>query len=166
MWHAALVLGLCLFAILYYLINVTGIINLPQNFWQEGRGALWKLAVGGFWDADSLQKLVGAGPDCFAEYLHNGFQTATVINRNGYWAGATFANAHNEWLNQLVNIGILGLFCYISIFVVAIKRYRGMLLGVLAVGLYFINSLVSFQQVMNAPFLFLVLGICENKQQG
>lgn len=148
-----------------FVICVTVIIlGLPEDFWKEGRGALWKLAWSGFLHADGLQKLVGAGPDCFAEYLHNGVQTSIVIHSSGHWSGAIFANAHNEWLNQLVNIGLLGAVCYLSIFVAAIKRYRGMLFGVLAVGLYFVNSLVSFQQVMNAPFLFLVLGLCENRK--
>lgn len=160
------VIVICLLVIIVLIINAAEEISLPEDFWQEGRGALWKLAWGGFLNAGALQKLIGAGPDCFAEYLHNGFQTSTVIHSSGHWNGAIFANAHNEWLNQLVNIGLLGTACYLSIFVTAIKRYRGMLLGVLAVVLYFVNSLVSFQQVMNAPFLFLVLGLCENKRLG
>jgi hypothetical protein len=36
-----------------------------------------------------------------------------------------------------------------------------MLMGELALTIYFVNSMVSFQQVMNAPLLFLMLGICE-----
>lgn len=159
---AAPVIVICLAVIILLIIIAAEEIRLPEYFWQEGRGALWKLAWSGFLNAGGLQKLIGAGPDCFAEYLHNGFQTSTVIHSSGHWNGAIFANAHNEWLNQLVNIGFLGAACYLGIFVTAIRRYRGMLLGVLAVGLYFVNSLVSFQQVMNAPFLFLVLGLCEN----
>lgn len=158
---------LIIMIVLIMLLGLTGVAlgrtDLPEDFWQEGRGALWKLAWSGFSDANGLQKIVGAGPDCFAEYLHNGFQTGTVIHTSGHWEGAVFANAHNEWLNQLVNIGILGTACYLGVFVTAIKRYRGILVGVLAAGLYFMNSLVSFQQVLNAPFLFLVLGLCENK---
>lgn len=164
-WYVALPAGVCLTVCFILFTGLTGRNGILQDFWQEGRGALWKLAGCGFLKADILQKLVGAGPDCFAEYLHNGFRTSTVINTNGHWAGVTFANAHNEWLNHLVNMGILGVICYAGIFVTAMKRYRGMLLGMLAVGLYFVNSLVSFQQVMNAPLLFLVLGFCENKRQ-
>lgn len=33
--------------------------------------------------------------------------------------------------------------------------------GVLALSMYGVHSLVSFQQVLNAPLLFLVLGLCE-----
>lgn len=33
--------------------------------------------------------------------------------------------------------------------------------GVLALSMYGVHSLVSFQQVLNAPLLFLTLGLCE-----
>lgn len=125
--------------------------------WGSGRGALWRTAWKGFAEAPLGQKLIGAGPDCFAEVLD------TVMDESGRWAGAVYANAHNEWLNQLVNIGILGTVCYMGIFLSGWKRYRGCRLGVFAICIYWVHSLVSFQQVLNAPLLFLVLGICESR---
>lgn len=36
-------------------------------------------------------------------------------------------------------------------------------LGPLAIAMYGIHSLISFQQVLNTPLLFLVLGVCEQR---
>lgn len=129
---------------------------------ETGRAAIWRAALEGFCHAPFLQKIIGAGPDCFAEYIYS----LTDINlpevTEGFWRGVIFANAHNEWLNQLINIGIVGVVTYAGIFVSAAKRYRGMLAGLLVIALYFLNSLVSFQQVMNAPILFLLFGLFES----
>lgn len=128
--------------------------------WGSGRGILWRLAWEGFLQADWSGKFIGAGPDCFAEYLTE-IGKPPIITDEDYWANAIFANAHNEWLNHLVNLGILGVGCYAGIFVAAFKRYRGMMLAVLVLAMYGVHSLVSFQQVLNTPMLFAVLGLCE-----
>lgn len=126
-----------------------------------GRAAIWRAALEGFSQAPFMQKITGAGPDCFAEYIYSLTDINLPAATEGYWKGVIFANAHNEWLNQLVNTGIAGVCAYAGIFVCAAKRYRGMPAGLLVIILYFLNSLVSFQQVMNAPMLFLMLGLCE-----
>ncbi|MCM1567863.1 MAG: O-antigen ligase family protein [Roseburia sp.] len=130
----------------------------PDMDWGNGRGTLWKRAWWGFLRGDLGQKLLGAGPDCFGEVLY----TANIME-DGHWQGAIFANAHNEWLNQLINLGVLGTVSYFAIFAGSLWRYRRMLLGVLTVVLYGAVSLFSFQQVMNAPYLFLILGLCESR---
>lgn len=133
--------------------------------WGSGRGGLWQAAWTGFGEADLLRKIIGFGPDCFAEYIYATPELSELIQMEDHWADSIFANAHNEWLNLLVNGGVIGVAAYLSIFVSALKRYRGMMLGVMVLLLYGINSLFSFQQVMSTPFLFLVLGICENKHR-
>lgn len=133
------------------------------GFWGSGRGGLWAAAWKGFTEAGWLQKLIGAGPDCFAEYLYQLLPASAIYSTEGQWQNAVFANAHNEWLNHLVNFGILGTVAYAGIFVSALKRYQGMLLGIFVIALYGIASLTGFQQVLNTPLLFLVLGLCENR---
>ena len=135
---------------------------MSMEQWGSGRGILWSMALQAFGNADFMNKLFGAGPDCFAQYCAD-IGLNTMIMDEGYWANSIFVNAHNEWLNHLVNIGLLGMLSYFGIFVCGIKRYRGMLLGLLVLTMYGANSLFSFQQVMNTPLLFLVIGICENK---
>ena len=156
-------LGMMLLALLaalagsvWYLSGLSG-----SAAWISGRGALWQLSWQGFLRGDWKQKLLGAGPDCFAQYIYSTFTPAELPTVEGYWAQATFANAHNQWLNHLVNTGLLGLTCVLAIFSAALKRYRGYLPGILALAMYGANSLVSFQQVLSTPLFFLMLGICE-----
>lgn len=131
-----------------------------SDAWGSGRGILWRLAWDGFLGADWKGKLIGAGPDCFKDYL-NSLGMSTVITEEGRWANSVFVNAHNEWLNHLVNLGLVGVACYAGIFIGAWRRYRGMMLAMLMLSMYGVHSLVSFQQVLNTPLLFAALGICE-----
>lgn len=129
--------------------------------WGSDRGGLWRLALEGFVQADWGQKLLGAGPDCFAEYIYSTLPVTEYFQAHGHWATAVFTNAHNEWLSTLINLGILGTLAYLGIFLAAWKRYQGIFMGRLVLILYGVHSLVSFQQVLNAPVLFALLGLCE-----
>lgn len=138
--------------------------GLPAgSAWGSGRGGLWQAAWQGFCQMNLRQKLFGVGPDCFAEYIYSNPALEGLIQMQDHWSGAVFANAHNEWLNILVNGGLVGFVAYLTLFICAFRRYRGMMLGVMVLILYGINSVFSFQQVMSTPLLFLVLGMCESK---
>ncbi len=50
---------------------------------------------------------------------------------------------------------------YGAVFLTALRTYRRNFLAVLLLLTYGIHSLISFQQVLNAPFFSLVLGVCE-----
>ena len=140
----------------WYLSRLVG-----SEGWVSGRGALWRLSWQGFLRGSWKQKLLGAGPDCFAEYIYSTFAPSELPVVEGHWAQAAFANAHNQWLNHLVNTGLLGLTCAVSVFIVSYKRYQRYLPGILALSMYGMNSLVSFQQVLSTPLFFLMLGLCE-----
>lgn len=157
-WMGTVILSAAVLAVgaALYLARISG-----SEGWVNGRGSLWKIAWQGFLRGDWKQKLLGAGPDCFAEYVYSVFSPQELISTEGYWAEAVFANAHNQWLNHLVNTGILGACSAAALFVAAIRRYRLSLPGMLAVIMYGVNSLVSFQQVLSTPLFFLMLGICE-----
>lgn len=135
------------------------------TLWGNGRGMLWKVSWKGFLQNGGIQKLLGVGPDCFAEYIYSSFSSAELPALEGKWRDAVFANAHNEWLNQLVNLGIMGTGVYLGIFLAGVRRYRHRLAGVLAIGLYLAASLTGFQQVLSTPFLFLLLGLCESAER-
>ena len=141
--------------------------------WGSGRGVLWKLAIKGFFQNDFVGKLFGVGPDCFAEYVYSTFPPEELLTLGGRWAGAVYANAHNEWLNHLVNLGIMGTGCYLAVFAAGIGRCRKAALrqggekriavaGILAILLYGVVSCTCFQQCLSTPFLFTVLGLCES----
>lgn len=143
----------------------------------NGRGLLWRIAVQGFRETDLKGKLLGAGPDCYAEAVFNRLGAGTDVWKGERWEHAVFTNAHNEFLSQLCNVGILGTVSYIAVFLTGLWRYgRGcaedqgrspdtcyLWIGLLAIAMYGAHSLISFQQVLNAPLLFLVLGICEER---
>ena len=160
--QAVISIGICsgIVILLYGLWKLSGTDFVT---WGSGRGGLWKAAWLGFCRGDLQQKLLGAGSDCFGKYIYTLPEAVQWIRSEGYWENAVFANAHNEVLTQLINLGLVGTLAYLSIFVCGLKRYRGMLLGILAIGMYGINALVGFQQVMNGSLLFLILGICENR---
>lgn len=142
------------------------LIRQPAGeMWGSGRGALWRISLEGFLRNDPLGKLVGVGPDCFAEYIYSSFSGDVLSFQEGRWAGSVYANAHNEWLNHLVNLGIMGTGCYMGIFVSGAIRCRGYLPGILALALYGAASLTGFQQCLSTPLFFLVLGLCENRMR-
>ena len=158
LWLGLVILGTAALAVggIVYLWRLSG-----SEAWINGRGALWRLSLQGFWRGDWKQKLFGAGPDCFAEYIYSTFAPSELFAQEGYWANAVFANAHNQWLNHLVNMGLLGVGCAVGMAIAAVRRYRKSLPGVLVLALYGVSSLVSFQQVMSTPLFFIMLGICE-----
>lgn len=142
-------------------ILVFALFGSFEGGWGNGRGALWSITLQAFWQNDVLQKLFGVGPDCFAEYIYSAFAGGKLPVLEGRWAGTIFANAHNEWLNHLLNLGVAGVVCYLGIFVSGLSRYRRYLPGLLALVLYGTVSLTGFQQVLSTPLLFLTLGIAE-----
>lgn len=87
--------------------------------------------------------------------------------------GARLTNAHNEWLTVLVNQGILGLICYGGIFTSAVFRYiylaekncenskKYMYIFGISAFAYMIHNIVSFQQILSTPFIFLMMGMGE-----
>ncbi len=138
----------------------------------SGRGLLWRVALEGFDLAGWKDKLLGAGPDCYAEAVFNRLAAGTDVWNGEHWEGAIFTNAHNEILSQLINVGIMGTVSYLAIFFAGLLRYCGnrnssgglwyvRWLGVLAIAMYGAHGLISFQQVLNAPILFVTLGLCE-----
>lgn len=139
--------------------------------WGSARGATWSAGVEIYKNMHGWKKLIGVGPDCFAMYLYTLPDLAkSVIKQFG---GARLTNAHNEWLTVLVNEGLFGLLSYASIFVSAIVRYiycaekaqddrkKYLYIFGLSAFAYTIHNIVSFQQILSTPFIFLMLGMGE-----
>ena len=147
--------------VIWYILKQQG-----SNFaeWGNSRGRLWQMAWQGFCQGDLRQKLLGSGPDCFSGYLGQVLPGGTVLFDKGYFADSIFTNAHNEWLTTLINMGVLGVLAYAAVFFTAFRKYRGNFMTIMLFFTYGLHSLISFQQVLNAPFLFLLLGVCEAGQ--
>lgn len=173
---ALIAAGLIAGAALFLLLFRRGI----DDSFGSGRGFLWRIAIESFKQADWKDKLIGAGPECYAETVFNRLRGNTNVWEGDHWEYAVFTNAHNEMLNHLCNIGILGTASYLAIFLTGLYRYGncrerkkkkefsgipGVWLGVLVIAMYGIHSLISFQQVLNTPLLFLALGLCEREMR-
>ncbi len=150
--------------------GVAGLADVPffifNDTWANYRGATWTDGVLAFLSLTPFHKLAGIGPDCFAAWLY----TVPELSERAYaqFGSSRLTNAHNEWLTMLVNQGILGLLCYAGIFCSAftnfVKKARirpALYLFAAAVLGYTVHNMVSFQQVLNAPFVFMILGIGE-----
>jgi DNA polymerase-3 subunit alpha (Gram-positive type) len=148
--------------IIWYILKLQG-----SDFaeWGNRRGMLWQMAWQGFCRGDLKQKLLGVGPDCFAAYLEQVLPGGTVLFDKGYFADSIFTNAHNEWLTTLINLGALGTTAYAAVFLTALRKYRRNSMAIMLLFTYGMHSLISFQQVLNTPFFFLLLGVCEAEQR-
>lgn len=139
--------------------------------WGNARGATWAAGAEVYKNMHGVDKLIGVGPDCFAMYLYTLPDLAERMASQ--FDGARLTNAHNEWLTVLVNQGILGLISYGGIFVSAFVRYlyygekmpgrrkRYLYIFGISVFAYTIHNMVSFQQILSTPFIFLMLGMGE-----
>ena len=132
--------------------------------WGNGRGRIWRFSVKIFSEESLGHKLFGVGPDCFNSYVNAYYGEEEVL----MWGDKLLTNAHNEWLNILINAGLLGAAAYIGIYVTAIGRcfqnHRQdiFLAGIVAACMsYMCYNFFCYQQVLCTPFIFILMGIGE-----
>ncbi len=160
-------------------LSVTGIFPREGSGWQErlagliwswdnGRRIIWTLCAGAFAAYPPFRKLFGCGPDLLGYHLEtcHGELVRTV------WGDAVLRNAHNEWLNGLMNYGILGGGAYLFIFAAAVvrsvknrERQPALLAVAAAVLAYMAHDFFCFQQTVCAPLIFILIGCAENLLQ-
>ncbi len=117
-WGILLLLSILSFMILLYIANSgrpLGVLEPYRNVlvlsdtWGTGRGMNWKFGMQYFIKKmDLLQKLIGMGPESYYAVTMDNFFQQMVEAEYG-----VFDAAHNEYLNYLVTIGILGLLFYL-----------------------------------------------------
>ena len=133
--------------------------------WGSARGGTWAAGARCFWEADFLHKIFGVGPDCLYAFLSNEGSVGLQMMVNDRFGGNRLTNAHNEWLTTLINLGVLGTAAYAAVFLTALRKYRRNSMAIMLLFTYGMHSLISFQQVLNTPFFFLLLGVCEAEQR-
>ena len=139
---------------------------LFREDWGNGRGTAWNCSIEAYQELDMLHKMFGVGPDCFAAYIYQQPSLAARLVRR--FGTERLTNAHNEGLSILLNTGAFGLLFYMGFVISALVRYskkagKQPLLYVCAVSLlaYTAHNMVSFQQVLSTPYLFILLGMGE-----
>ena len=130
--------------------------------WGNGRGGTWAFSFQMFKDMDLWHKLFGVGPDGYAPYAYTLYQSRLAE----MWGERTLTNAHNEWMNAVINYGVYGAAAYIGIFITAIVNFakeqvkQPVMTGLIAcVVSYMCHNFFCYQQVCCTPFVFLIIGV-------
>lgn len=142
-------------------------IFLFDGHWGSARGATWRDGFAIYRTFSWRERLFGAGQDCFAAYGYSVPELSARLSEE--WPNSRLTNAHNECITHLVNVGIFGMLAFIGIFASSFKRLlekakKEPLCYVFAASLlsYFIHNQFSFAQVLNVPFVYMMLGLGES----
>ena len=89
-----------------------------SDTWGTGRGINWRFAWEFFTQKSSfLDKLIGNGPDTYYIITMDNFKH--LMKDAGY---GIFDSAHNEYLECLVTIGVLGTIAYLSLLATSLRQ--------------------------------------------
>lgn len=130
--------------------------------WGNGRGRTWAFSIQMYKGMDFGHKLFGVGPDGYAPYAYKLYSSRL----EEMWGSRTLTNAHNEWLNALINFGLFGAIAYIGIFVSACRQFvkvqmeKPIVVGFMAcIVSYICHNLFCYQTVCCTPYIFMLMGI-------
>lgn len=143
-----------------------------NEYWGNGRGKTWMFSVKMFKDMSITNKLFGVGPDGYAPYAYASYSEQLAQ----MWGELKLTNAHNEWLNALINYGIIGVISYIGIFISAIvsfiknvKKEPILICFTTTIVSYMCHNFFCYQTVCCTPFVFILIGIgayiCRKKKR-
>lgn len=171
---AGIFVGLCAAAVLFVFIyfsfidkttdlgSLTKYLRLDDK-WGTHRGYAWIRSIILFKDGGLKNILVGTGPDTFGQVIKAVYRD-DMIKRHG----KVFDTAHNEYLQYLLTIGILGLLSYmlalVSLIVRCIKRCRNntaLIMVVAVIVSYCAQALFNLATPIVTPYIFIFFGIGE-----
>lgn len=130
-----------------------------SDTWGTGRGINWRFAWEYFTrDASFLKKLIGYGPDTY--YIITMDRYKHAMRDAGY---GIFDSAHNEYIEYIVTIGILGTIAYLSLLVTSLRQMFEKPLNPLAVACgfgilaYAVQAVVNIAIPITTPVLMMLL---------
>ena len=149
-------------------LRTYGYLRLNDS-WGNNRGGIYRAGVISFirFALDHPYVwLFGAGPDQYANMIFTYNYEELVIERSTVFVSC----AHNEFLNTLCNYGILGFISFYGFwyFVIFDKKRENTLFNrmcICAIICYLVNSFVSIQQIVGAPYLFIVAGMLQSNAE-
>ena len=132
--------------------------NISKEF-GSNRVRIWTRSLELF----SEQPLLGSGPNTVLQRMDITFERYSPLK--GDYVYTSVDNSHNEYLNLLVNLGLLGLVPFIlaQVFALCGKKRPAPCLYAL-VG-YMIQSMFLFSICITAPLYWLMLGMCRRKSE-
>ncbi len=137
--------------------------NLADTF-GSWRGFVWTRSARLFAMQPPLQKLIGVGPGMFAVTFTPVFGAESVELTT-----VLYDRVHNEYLQTLITLGILGFIAYLAIPVCALARAlkRSGDAAVLALGsallCFYLQLFFNFSVTIVSPFLWIFLGMLANQ---
>ena len=145
------------------ILNGNGLFTFDR-FWWSTRGGTYTVGVQAYLSFPWYRWFIGIGPDCFLSYVYDNMDAIPMAQ---YFRTQPLANAHNELLTCLINYGLLGAVSYAGLFITNIKnslKSTNPFVKIITFGIlgYIINNFFSFSQILNTPFIFVLLGITEN----
>ena len=156
-------LGIAFVAIVIYIGSKgshTQIFKFDDD-WGTYRGFIWKRSWRAFLAGTPLQKIFGYGNDMLLPVMKDMYYDEMIA-----LTGKVYDNAHNEFLQYLVTLGIFGAVSYVglvvSTFIYLIRRlHRDPALIALLVGIigYLGAGLVYLNQPITTPFLFIMIAL-------
>ena len=140
---------------------------LINDEWGTHRGYIWRIGIECYMKYSPLRKLFGSGPDTFGIVTQSYYRE--MIER--YYE--IFDSAHNEYLQYLITIGIVGLFSYLFLLVSSIiemiktsKREASVMSIVYAVSCYAAQAVVNIGVPIVFPVMFTLLVVGISAQNG
>ena len=128
----------------------------------SSRVAIWREALRLF----AERPVTGGGPDTFGIRSALGF--SRYVAESGLTLSVHVDNAHNEFLNYLVNIGAVGLLPYLALIAVCRRKWlRGACpaVGCALVG-YFAQSFFGLGLCLVVPIVWIFLGLISAQTKG
>lgn len=155
-------------AIIYFTVfNPEFELGFLENYlrfndkWATSRGEIWRFTMESYSELPIIQKLFGCGPDTLSLLLRERYEAQMSAS------GEFIDNAHNEFMNYLVNHGIVGLGFYLSMIIAALKKcYAKTRVNIIHGGLfaavvsYAFQSVVNITQPLTTPFYFIIMFMC------
>ncbi len=142
--------------------NLMGVgIFTFDDKWGTYRGFVWSRAWNIFCDAPLVNKLFGYGNESFGIYMK-----AYYYDDMTNIVGKIYDNAHNELLQYLVTLGVVGLVAYVGVFVASVvymlkhgkSNYLVYAFVAATVG-YFVQALININQPITTPLYFVIMAL-------
>ena len=133
-----------------------------NDYWGTDRGYVWTRA----WEIwtgklNPLQKLIGYGADTFKLLMITFYEPRFVGNRT-----VVYDSVHNEYLNYLLTVGVVGMTSYIVFLASAVakmcKRLKGhpeVVAVMFAVIAYAVQALININLPIVMPIILLMLAM-------
>lgn len=163
--YQGVIIAVCVLFFLCYALFVS--IGITNPDFANGRGFIWELTREMFRSFSIKQKIIGVGTNCYmyslSDFLMKSPKYLEACNER--FGNLALTSSHSEYLDYLINSGIIGLFSYGYVIYAALKTYsekenanKFFRLSFLCIVCYLLIVTVNFSNVLSTPFFFIFLG--------